>query len=163
MYRKSSKGISSSIEPARERDAFQISALYKKVWDEYRSKFPNELIADREASVKQVKQWIKQDTYFIAKENGKVVGVVGCSLKRGTCRLIHMVVDKNKRRKGIGSALTEKVITYARENNAFKVWLDTIPILKEAISLYKRFGLVKCGHLKKHYWGADVDLYELVF
>ena len=163
MCPQSPAGISSSIEPAQERDAFQISSLYKKVWDEYRGKFPNELIAAREPSVKQVTQWIKLDTYFVAKEYAKIVGVVGCSLKHGTCLLVHMVVDKNKRNKGIGSALTEKVITYAKENNAIKVWLDTSPILKEAISIYKRFGFVKCGHLGKHYWGADIDLYELVF
>lgn len=163
MCRRSSANIFFSIERARESDASQISSLYKKVWDEYKGKFPNELIVAREPSVKQVRRWIKQDTYFVTKEDGKVVGVVGCSLKHGTCLLVHMVVDKNKRNKGIGSALTEKVITYARENNAIKVWLDTSPVLKEAISIYRRFGFVKCGHLRKHYWGEDIDLYELVF
>jgi len=150
------------IEAAKESDAVKIAALYKRVWDEYCGKFPTELVRARQPSAEQMRKWMRLDTYFVAKEGSRIIGVMGCSLKHGTCLLMHMVVDKRDRKRGIGSALTKKAIDYARENGAIKVWLDTTPRLKEAISLYEKHGFVRCGHRKKHYWGEDVYLYELM-
>jgi putative acetyltransferase len=150
------------IELARESDAPEIAALYKKVWDEYKGRFPQELVRARQPSVEQMKEWMRQDAYFVVKIGSQIVGVMGCSLKHGTCLLMHMVVDRRFRKRGIGSAFTKKAINYARENGATKVWLDTTPRLNEAMALYQRHGFVRCGHLRKHYWGEDIYLYELV-
>jgi len=150
------------IELARESDAVEIASLSKRVWDEYCGKFPDELMRDRQPSAEQTREWMRHDTYFVAKEGSRIVGVVGCSLKHGTCLLMHMVVDRGYRRRGVGSALTKKAIEYARESGAVKVWLDTTPRLREAIALYEKHGFVMCGRLRKHYWGEDVYLYELM-
>jgi len=155
-------GNSYQIEQARRRDAVEISSLYKRVWDEYRGKFPDELVKARQPTTERMKEWMRQDAYFVAREGSRIVGVVGCSLVHGTCLLMHMVVDRGHRKRGIGSALTKKAIEYAKENRAVKVWLDTAPRLREAMSLYEKFGFVRCGHLRKHYWGEDVYLYELM-
>jgi len=149
------------IERARGSDAVEIVSLYRRVWNDYRGRFPDELVKARQPTAEHMKEWMRHDTYFVAREGSRIIGVMGCSLKHGTCLLMHMVVDKKHRRRGIGSALTERAIKYARENGAVKVWLDTAPRLKEAISLYEKFGFVKCGHLRKHYWGEDIYLYEL--
>lgn len=156
------EGNSYRIKLARGSDAVEISALYKRVWDKYSGKFPDELIRARQPSADQMKEWIRHDTYFVAKEGTRIVGVMGCSLKHGTCLLMHMAVDKRYRKRGIGSALTRKAINYAEENGAIKVWLDTTPRLKEAIALYEKHGFVRRGHLKKHYWGEDIYLYERI-
>lgn len=150
------------IELAIEADAAEIAALYKKVWNEYKDKFPYELVRARQPSVKQMKEWMREDAYFVAKIGSQIVGAMGCSLKQGTCLLMHMVVDRRYRKRGIGSALTEKAINYAQKNEATKVWLDTTPRLNEAMALYEKHGFVRCGHLRRHYWGEDIYLYELV-
>jgi len=155
-------GNSYQIEQARRRDAVEISSLYKRVWDEYKGRFPDELVNARQPTAEQMREWMRHDAYFVAREGSRIVGVVGCSLIHGTCLIMHMVVDKGHRKRGIGSALTERAIRYAKEGRAVKVWLDTTPRLEEAISLYEKFGFVKCGHLRKHYWGEDVYLYELM-
>lgn len=162
MLHKRFDGNSYCIERARGCDAVEIASLYKRVWDEYREKFPDELIKARQPTTEQIKIWMRHDTYFMAKEGPRIVGVMGCSLKHGTGLLMHMVVDRKHRKRGIGSALTEKAIEYAKENGAVKVWLDTTPRLKKAISLYEKYGFVKCGHLRKHYWGEDAYVYELM-
>ena len=56
--------------------------------------------------------------------------------------------------------MTKKAISYGKENGAVKVWLDTTPSLKEATALYEKQGFVRCGHLRKHYWGEGIYLYE---
>jgi GNAT superfamily N-acetyltransferase len=150
------------IELARDSDGAEIAALYRKVWDEYKGEFPPELVRARQPSGEQVKEWMRQDAYFVAKKDSQILGVMGCSLKHGTCLLVHMVVDRRYRKRGIGSALTKKAINYAKENGASKVWLDTTPRLNEAMALYQKHGFVRCGHLRKHYWGEDIYLYELV-
>jgi GNAT superfamily N-acetyltransferase len=156
-------GSSHSIEFAKELDAVEIASLYKRAWDEYSGRFPDELVRARQPSAEQMKEWIREDTYFVVKVGSQIAGVMGCSLKHGTCLLMHMVVDKRHRKRGIGSTLTKKAIDYAKENGATKVWLDTTPRLNEAMALYQKHGFVRCGHLRKHYWGEDVYLYELVF
>jgi ribosomal protein S18 acetylase RimI-like enzyme len=150
------------IELAKDPDAAEIAALYKTVWDEYRGKFPQELIGARQPSAEQMQEWMRRDAYFVAKIGSRIVGVAGCSLKHGTCLLMHMVVDRRYRKRGIGSALTEKAISHARENRATKVWLDTTPRLGDATALYEKHGFVKCAHLRKHYWGEDICFYELL-
>jgi len=162
MLRERFDGNSYRIERAEKHDASEITSLYKRVWDEYRGEFPDELVKARQPTTEQMKGWMRHDAYFVVRDGHRIVGVVGCSLMHGTCLLMHMVVDKEHRKRGIGSALTEKAIEYARENGAVKVWLDTAPRLKEAMSLYERFGFVRCGHLRKHYWGEDIYFYELM-
>ena len=153
-----------NIRPANEEDALKISQLYKQVWDDYREQFPEELVVSRQPNEKKVKLWLEKDRYFVATIDQLIVGVVGASLQHGTCQLTHMVVHKDYRGEGIGSALSNHVITYARNNkNIMKVWLDTVPILNEAKQLYIKLGFEKCGHFRKHFWGMDVELFELVF
>jgi ribosomal protein S18 acetylase RimI-like enzyme len=150
------------LELASESDAADLANLYKKTWEEYRGELPDELIGTMQLSTRQMKEWIKQDAYFVVRVGPQIVGAVGCSLKHGTCLLMHMVVDGEYRKRGIGSALTAKAIKYSRENGATKVWLHTTPRHNEAMALYEKHGFVRCGHLRKHYWGEDIYIYELM-
>ncbi len=151
------------IRNAKTSDASSISTLYSKVWNEYADRFPEELLESRTPSPDETLTWLQTDTYFVAESTNKIVGVVGCIFKHGTCYLTHMVVDIEHRQRGIGQALVEKVVEVARDSKAAKVWLNTVQFLKEAISLYKKNGFKKCAYLRNHLWGLDVELYELVF
>ncbi|MHA2384981.1 MAG: GNAT family N-acetyltransferase [Candidatus Thorarchaeota archaeon] len=151
-----------SIREAVVSDAEQISALYKRVWDEYEHQFPKALLESRQPTADVMLQWMMKETYFVGELNGSIIGVVGCRLMHGTCQLTHMAVDRLHRGKGIGTGLTKRAIEFAKDSNSFKIWLDTAPFMKEAITLYEKFGFAKCGYLKKHFWGLDMELYELV-
>ncbi|MHA1925823.1 MAG: GNAT family N-acetyltransferase [Candidatus Thorarchaeota archaeon] len=151
-----------SIREAVTSDAEQISSLYKHVWDEYQPQFPKELLESRQPTEDMMMQWMLKETYFVAELNNSIIGVVGCRLMHGTCQLTHMAVDRLHRGKGIGTSLTQRAIEFTKDNGLFKIWLDTAPFMKEAITLYEKFGFVKCGYLNKHFWGLDMELYELV-
>jgi ribosomal protein S18 acetylase RimI-like enzyme len=151
------------VRYATTNDAPGISRLYSEVWGEYADVFPKELLESRTPSPEETVTWLLTDTYFVAETSNNVVGVVGCILKHGTCYLTHMAVDSEHRRHGIGQALVDRVIELAKEKNAFKVWLNTVPFLTEAISLYEKNGFKKCAYLRKHHWGLDAEFYELVF
>lgn len=151
-----------TVRKASVTDAMQISALYKRVWNEYDHVFPASLKKSRQPSEEEMKEWMVHETYFIAEIDKVVVGVVGCRLLHSTCQLIHMAVDRPHRGKGIGASLVNVVMEFAKKNNILKIWLDTIPTMKEAKSLYEKLGFVKCGHLRKHLYGLDIELYELI-
>lgn len=150
------------IIKAEKIHAFQISQLYERVWAPFIDEWPVGLFKARTPSVEGVESWMREGTYFIAITRDTIVGVVCCELNHGTCVLKYMAVDSSFRRQGIGTLLVQRTLEFAKDNKALKVWLDTLPTLTDAISLYQRFGFKKVGELKKHFWGADVELYELL-
>ncbi|MFW9982470.1 MAG: GNAT family N-acetyltransferase [Candidatus Thorarchaeota archaeon] len=152
-----------TIRLALESDASSISSLYSRVWSDYSDRFPKELLESRTPSPDETVTWLQTDTYFVAETSKEVVGVVGCIFKHGTCYLTHMAVTPEHRRHGIGQALVDVVIETARKHNAAKVWLNTVPFLTEALSLYEKNGFKKCAYMRRHLWGLDVELFELVF
>ena len=141
-------------------DAYQISQLYKVVWDEQKGKFPDELLHALQQDENGIKKWLSKETYFAVEHNNKIIGIVGCFIEFRNCKLVHMAVLKGYRKKGIGSALLAKVEEFARKNNANKIWLDTSSRLTESIEFYRKKGFRLVGELKKHFWGEDIVLFE---
>jgi len=87
-----------------------------------------------------MKKWLSRQTYFIEILNTKIVGVVGCFMEFGNCKLIHMAIIKEFRRKNIDSILLDRVEDFAIKNKAYKIWLDTSTRLKESIEFYNSRG-----------------------
>ena len=152
--------ITVTVEQARAKHARQIAALYRNVWAEMTHLLGPKLTRERQASMRTIAQWIHDDPYFVACHNKKVIAVAGAEPRYGTVHMVHMVVDKQYRHQGIGSALVKRIEDFAKEINACKVWFDTHPELHDAIRLYEKLGYLKCGYFKKHYWGIDIVLYE---
>ena len=148
------------IQNASEQDSSKISELYKIVWDEQKGKFPDELLDARQPDEKEMKRWIKRENYSIAEKNNKIIGVVGYFMEYGNCKLVHMAVLKEFRGHGIGYKLLTEVEEYAKQNHAYKIWLDTSTRLKESIKFYTKNGYKIVGELKKHFWGEDIILLE---
>jgi len=148
------------ISPARPKHVRKIARLYKEVWAEMAHLLGPELTRARQASIRTIAQWIHDDPYFVACHDKKVIGVTGAELRYGTVHMVHMVVDKDYRKSGVGTALVEHVEQFARKVKAVKVWFDTHPEMTDAIRLYEKLGYRKCGYFRKHYWGIDIVLYE---
>jgi Predicted acetyltransferase len=84
---------------------------------------------------------------FIAEEDGKIVGMmtfVTYRIPSGLKAWIEDVaVDTSKQGKGIGKALIERAIEYAKQLNISKVDLTTAPFRVAANALYQKLGFVK--------------------
>jgi putative acetyltransferase len=79
-----------------------------------------------------------------------------------------LMVAASARRQGIGWALLEQAVDWARETGVRKLELHVFPHNEPAIRLYEHFGFVREGYRKDHYrrGGGYVDAilmaYEIV-
>lgn len=82
--------------------------------------------------------------YFVAELDGEVVGGGGIyptnGLSDDTCELVKMYLLPHARGLGLGKTLIEKCLHAARENGFHKVYLETMPELKQALKVYQKFG-----------------------
>lgn len=89
----------------------------------------------------------KKIKYFGVIENGKVISTCYCLIIPNLTRLgssiafvENVVTDKEYRGQGLGRKVMEKAIDFARENNCYKVILQSASFRKEAHQFYKNLG-----------------------
>lgn len=99
---------------------------------------------------------------FLADAGGAVVGSIYASLSGGVVDL-GMFVAAGHRGGGIGSALLEAVIDWARTQQAHKVSLAVWPTNYPAIGLYARYGFRIEGTRRRHYRRRSGELWEAVW
>jgi putative acetyltransferase len=82
--------------------------------------------------------------YYVALINDEIVGGAGIfsspGLPEKTCELVKMYLAKNARGEGLGKLLIEKCIDFAKQNGYTNIYLETMPELKKAMSIYEKFG-----------------------
>ena len=83
-------------------------------------------------------------SYYIALLNDKIVGGAGIypsdGLPEGTCELVKMYLLPEARGIGLGKFLIEKALQFARESGYRQVYIETLPELRQAMSVYEKFG-----------------------
>jgi RimJ/RimL family protein N-acetyltransferase len=100
---------------------------------------------------------------FVAETPGGVVGRI--SIARDNSPYSHhvaelgLMVAADQRRRGIGTALMEEAIKWARASGITKVELHVFPHNEPAIELYRKLGFREEGHRRRHYriGGGYVD------
>jgi putative acetyltransferase len=101
--------------------------------------------------------------YWLAELEGEIVGACGIfptnGLPQACAELVKLYVSKSARNKGIGMQLMEKSIQSAKEMGYTSLYLETLPELSKAISLYESLGFKKLeqamgssGHFACEIW-----------
>jgi putative acetyltransferase len=82
--------------------------------------------------------------YFIAKVDGTTVGGGGFfpsdGLPDDTCELVKMYLLPEARGTGIGANLIKQSMQGARDCGFKRMYIETMPELKKAMSVYEKFG-----------------------
>lgn len=88
--------------------------------------------------------------YYVAKIDEKVVGGCGIfptdNLPDGTCELVKLYVAKEARGTGLGKQLMEISLSWAKENGYTQVYLESMPELAKAVSIYEKVGFKALDH-----------------
>jgi putative acetyltransferase len=82
--------------------------------------------------------------YFVASENNHLIGGAGIypspGLPPDTCELVKMYLSPAARGKGIGKMLIEKALQFAGDTGYRNVYIETMPELRKAMTVYEKFG-----------------------
>ncbi len=88
--------------------------------------------------------------YYVATQDEEVVGGCGIfpteNLPNGTCELVKLYVAKKARGTGLGKQLMEQSLSWAKEKGYTHVYLESMPELKKAVSIYEKVGFKSLDH-----------------
>jgi RimJ/RimL family protein N-acetyltransferase len=97
-----------------------------------------------------------------APDAAGLVGMLSVGIAYGGVAELGMAVASGVRSRGVGSALMEAAIGWARERGAHKVYLEVWPHNHAARSLYAKFGFVSEGRKHRHWKRRNGDLWDSV-
>lgn len=96
---------------------------------------------------------------YVAEEGGVIVGRLSIARDQHPASRhvadLGLMVDAAHRRRGVGTALLEAAVDWARQAGVRKLELHVFPWNKAAIALYDRFGFVREGYRRGHYRRGD--------
>jgi RimJ/RimL family protein N-acetyltransferase len=160
--------MSVSIRRADARDAEQLTLLAEAVsaepegWlistgGEWRS------VGEERRYLKALRRYPHAAVIVAERDDGTLVGRL--SVARDTHPAsahvadLGLMVAADARRQGVGRALLEAAVEWARESGVRKLELHVFPWNEAAIALYETFGFEREGYRKGHYHraGEDVD------
>jgi GNAT superfamily N-acetyltransferase len=152
-----------TVERITHQDVPEICALYKRVWDAPPEPgIPVELLKSWQPTPLEFTSWMEGVTYFAARRDGRLLGVIGCEVVRGSCQLVNLAVEADARRGGVGAALVGAAVDWARHSNANEVWGRGLVRFAGLAALFKHLEFTECGVLHRHESGEDVRLYERI-
>jgi RimJ/RimL family protein N-acetyltransferase len=97
----------------------------------------------------------------LAEADGRMVGNLGVEIHGGLAEL-GMMVDSEWRGRGVGSALMEACIAWARQHGAHKLVLEVWPHNATATALYRKYGFEQEGRFRRHYRRRNGELWDAV-
>ncbi|WP_126971563.1 GNAT family N-acetyltransferase [Gynurincola endophyticus] len=149
-------------------DNAAIAAIIRAALTEFGANKPGTVFYDESTDHLFELFQTEKSFYLIAETEGKVVGGCGIFPTEGlpphTAELVKMYIDKDYRKLGLGRLLIEKCIEKAAGNGFKQIYLETMPELKKAVSVYEKFGfeylpapLGNSGH-----FGCDIWMIKII-
>ena len=132
------------IREIQQTDNPFLSKIVKDTLAEFGANHPNTVYYDPTTDTLYELFQKEKAKYFVAVVDGKIVGGGGIyptdGLDTDTCELVKMYLLPEARGLGLGKTLIEKCIATAKESGFKKIYLETMPELKQALNVYAKFG-----------------------
>ena len=145
------------VRPISDEDRRPLAEMYAAIAEE-RLWIGGEPPVDLE---KRAATWAL-DGGFAAVVDGELVGQLAVIKSGHGYGEIGMMVVREWRGRGVGTALMEAAIAYAREQGLHKLTLSVFAHNEAAIALYRKCGFVEEGRRVKHYRRRSGELFDSV-
>ncbi|NCI46311.1 GNAT family N-acetyltransferase [Sediminibacterium soli] len=135
------------LRPIQFSDNAVIARIIRKSLEEFGANHPGTVYYD--ASTDHLYELFSETAgsrYFIAEQESGILGGAGIfptgELPDGTCELVKMYLKKEARGMGLGRRLINHCLSVAKELGYQQVYLETMPELSKAVSVYEQFGFL---------------------
>ncbi|MDQ7949743.1 MAG: GNAT family N-acetyltransferase [Pedobacter sp.] len=157
--------ISPIIRPIASHDNAELAQLIRSVLKEFKANKPGTAYFDEEtAHLYEVFQR-PNSAYWVVELEGKIIGGGGIyptnGLPADTCELVKLYLYPEARGLGLGKAIIQKCLEAAKAFGYRQIYLESMPELNQAVSLYERLGFKKLssplgnsGHFGCDIWMA---------
>jgi RimJ/RimL family protein N-acetyltransferase len=145
------------VRPATIGDARAMAGLFAAVAEE-RTGIASEPPVDVEQRTAQFTASIASS--IVAVADGQVVAMIHTDVTRYGVGEFGMLVGREWRGRGVGSALIQATIDWAREQGLHKLSLEVFVHNTAAIALYRKCGFTEEGHRVRHYRRANGELWD---
>jgi ribosomal-protein-alanine N-acetyltransferase len=144
-----------TIEPMTEADVEAALAIDL-------ASFPIDATRTPELREKQLREELGRSwaRLRVAKEGERIVGYLLSWHVVDEIHLLDVAVDPAVRRRGIGRALVDDLLAYARARSASKVLLEVRASNAAALALYDRLGFSRVN-VRPRYYPDDEDAVEM--
>jgi [ribosomal protein S18]-alanine N-acetyltransferase len=148
-----------TVRPAEAGDARAMAELFAAVAGERTgiATEPPVNIDERAAQFART-----ADGSVVAVADGQIVGMLHIEASRYGFGELGMLVDRDWRGRGVGSALVQSAISRARGQGLHKLCLEVFAHNTAAIALYRKSGFVEEGRRTRHYRRASGELWDSV-
>ncbi|TKC12154.1 GNAT family N-acetyltransferase [Pedobacter polaris] len=154
--------MQSTIRSIQEKDDAEIGQLIKTVLAEFKANKPGTAYFDESTNHLSTLFKDPKSAYWVIEEEGKIIGGGGIyptlGLPEDTCELVKLYLYPAARGKGFGKDLINKCLEKARELGYQNIYLESMPELNQAVSLYEKLGFEnQCSPLgNSGHFGCDI-------
>lgn len=133
------------IRPIAQADNKAMATIIRTALTEFGANKPGTVFYDDTTDhLYELFQSTPLSAYFVAEKNGELIGGAGIfpteGLPANTCELVKMYLHKSARGMGLGRYMIDQCILTAKEKGFTQIYLETMPELKKAVSVYEKFG-----------------------
>lgn len=133
------------IRPIAQTDNKAMATIIRTALTEFGANKPGTVFYDDTTDhLYELFQSTPLSAYYVAEKNGELIGGAGIFPTEGlpatTCELVKMYLHKSARGMGLGRYMIDQCILTAKEKGFTQIYLETMPELKKAVSVYEKFG-----------------------
>ena len=130
-----------SIQPS---DDVRLATIIRSTLAEFGANHPGTVYYDKSTDHLSELFTKAGSHYFVAELNNKIVGGGGIfptdGLPADTCELVKMYLLPEARGIGLGRMIIQKCLETARQSGFGRMYLESMPELKQALKVYEKFG-----------------------
>ena len=116
-------------------------------------------VGDERRYLRAIRRYPHAAVFVAETDEGHIVGRLSVARDQHPASRhvadLGLMVAQSHRRQGIGSALLDAAVDWARANDIRKLELHVFPHNEAAIALYDRFGFTREGYRTAHYRQGD--------
>lgn len=151
------------IRPIKPEDNAPLAKIIRDIFIEFDAPLTGTVYSDPETDHLYEVFTQERCAYFVAEEDGTVLGGCGVyptgGLPEGCAELVKFYLSPDARGKGLGRILMERSFEAARQSGYRQLYLESFPQLAKAVGMYRKAGfydipqqLGNTGHYATTVW-----------